>query len=196
VTRSGSTRRGPHDNSSTCVTYQSSGALIQYTHHSGVSVNRTAFRLAAVVTTLACSLATTQASAQTAKPLFAIGIQGGFTGAVMRATVFDNGAVSIDRSGAGRAPSTEHVTVPLSAGAVRAAVQLASRRHIFAIPRAAQNAVFGADIPVLSLTVYTSRGVHRVRAMGSETNHAPGTQRFFPMWTLFDALAGYPRQIG
>src|SRR5579884_2885894 len=116
----------------------------------------------------------TAAHVQDARRLFAVGISGGFTGAVMTATAYSDGTIVIQRSGAGQAPRDERRSVPLTAGAVKAASDLAGRRHIFAIPKAAQDGVFGADIPVLSLTIYGAAGAKSAHAMGSEANHVPG----------------------
>lgn len=135
------------------------------------------------------------AAAQSATPLFAVGIDGGFTGALMRATVYRDGTVAIVRSGAGRPERRESRTVPLSVAAVRAAVRLARQRHVFAIPLSAQNATIGADIPVLSLTVYGTAGALSVHAMGLDRSHPAGTGKFFPIWGIFYALAGYPSQV-
>jgi hypothetical protein len=130
-----------------------------------------------------------------AKPLFKVGISGGFTGATMRASVYRDGRVVIIRNGVGNSGTPTESRVPLSVGAVTAVLATAQRRHVLAIPRAAQDAVFGADIPVLSFTLWTNRGQFSVHAMGGEGSHAPGTRAFFPIWNLLYALAGYPPQI-
>jgi len=78
---------------------------------------------------------------------------------------------------------------------VVAVFKAAQRSHVFAIPRAVQDAVFGADIPVLSFSISTTRGQRSVQAMGGETSHAAGSQAFFPIWSLLYAIAGYPPQI-
>jgi hypothetical protein len=152
--------------------------------------------LAAMLATLLWASQDRTAQAQGATRLFAVGISGGFTGAVMTATAYSDGSVVIHREEAGRTARDERRFVPLSSGAVKAATAVAVRRQVFAIPHAAQDAVFGADVPVLSLTVYSANGVRSVHAMGSERNHVAGTGRFFPVWRLFYALAGYPGQVG
>jgi hypothetical protein len=127
-------------------------------------------------------------------PLFTLGIAGGIAGATMTATVYGDGTVVIDRTGAGSTPHTT-LTVPVETAAVKAAVALARARGVFAIPHKAQDAVIGADIPVRSLTVYTAHGTQSVHAMGGPSTHAPRTAGFFAVWGLFYALAGYPAQI-
>jgi hypothetical protein len=130
-----------------------------------------------------------------AKPLFVVGISGGFTGATMRASVYRDGRVVTVRTGAGGSGVPAETHVPLSVGAVAAVLGAAQRSHVFAIPRAAQDAIFGADIPVLSFRISTSRGQRAVHAMGGENSHASGTMAFFPIWSLLYALAGYPTQL-
>ena len=85
--------------------------------------------------------------------------------------------------------------VPLYRSSVAAAVAEASRARVFSIPRSIQDKVFGADIPVLSFTIYTGGGARSVHAMGGESNHVPGTAAFFRVWGLLYALAGYPPQV-
>lgn len=131
-----------------------------------------------------------------AQRLFTVGIQGGFTGAMMRATVYADGRVTIARQGAGRPLRQEERTVPLSLTAVAAARTLARQQRIYAIPAAVQQQTFGADVPILVLTVYSGGRTRTVQATGSERNHVSGTERFFPVWGLFYALAGYPSQLG
>jgi hypothetical protein len=129
------------------------------------------------------------------KPLFAVGISGGFTGAQMLASVYRNGRVLTIRRGAGNSSVPAETRVSLSLSAVAAVLTAAQRSHVFAIPRSVQDAVFGADIPVLSLRIATTRGQRSVHAMGGETTHAAGSQTFFPIWSLLYAIAGYPPQI-
>ncbi len=129
-------------------------------------------------------------------PLFTVGIEGGFTGTIMHASVYPDGTVIIERQGGGRPARESHATVPLNRGAVTAAVRLAQHRQVFSLSKTAQDATFGADIPIVSLTVHTSRGDRSVHAMGTERSHAPGTGRLFPVWGIFYALAGYPTQFG
>jgi hypothetical protein len=114
----------------------------------------------------------------------------------MVASVFGDGRVVTVRQGGGRSGAPQESRVPLSRGAVKAVLDLAVRRHVFDIPRSSQDAVFGADVPVLSFRISTTSGVRRVHAMGSEGNHAPGTGSFFPVWALLYALARYPSQVG
>jgi hypothetical protein len=59
-----------------------------------------------------------------------------------------------------------------------------------------QNATFGADVPVVFLKVYTARGVKAVHATGTGNSHIQGTGKFFSLWGIFYALAGYPPQVG
>lgn len=138
-------------------------------------------------------ISTAQASPQ---PLFTIGIQGGFTGVIMRASVHADGSVLIQRKGGGRALHETRTSVPLTRSAVTTAVQLAERQHVFTLPKTLQNATFGADVPVVSLTVYTARGVKEVHATGTGNSHVRGTEKFFSIWGIFYALAGYPSQVG
>src|ERR1700736_3089578 len=93
------------------------------------------------------------------KPLFAVGISGGFTGAEMVASVYLAGRVLTVHQGTGGSPTTVETRVPLSRGAVQTVLEAAVRGHVFAIPRGVQNAVFGADVPVLSFRIATTRGV-------------------------------------
>jgi hypothetical protein len=153
-------------------------------------------RLLALLAVLATTFipATIAHAASPAAHLFDVGIAGGFTGAAMTASVYADGTVVVVRQGAG-SPPRETVSVPLDRSAVKAAIGLARTRHVFALPRSAQDAIIGADIPVRSLTVYTGRGVQTVHAMGSSSGHARGTKAFFTSWSLFYALAGYPPQI-
>ena len=132
----------------------------------------------------------------TARRLFTVGIQGGFTGAIMRATVYADGQVLIARQGAGRPLHDEQKTLPISLTAVAAARTLARQQKIYAIPKSVQQQTFGADVPILVLTVYSGGQAKTVQATGSERNHVPGTGKFFPVWGLFYALAGYPSQVG
>jgi hypothetical protein len=130
------------------------------------------------------------------KPLFTVGISGGFTGAEMIASVYGNGRVLAVHQGTSGAPRTVETHVPLSRGAVQAVLNLAVRNHVFAIPRSVQDAVFGADIPVLSFRIATNRGGRSVHVMGTEGSHPAGSQAFFPVWNLLYAIAGYPPHIG
>ena len=129
------------------------------------------------------------------RPLFKVGISGGFTGAHMLASVYRDGRVLTVRRGVGNSGAPLETRVPLSVSAVVAVFKAAQRSHVFAIPRAVQDAVFGADIPVLSFSISTTRGQRSVHAMGGETSHAAGSQAFFPIWSLLYAIAGYPPQI-
>jgi hypothetical protein len=153
-------------------------------------------RLVALFALLAATLvpATTSYAAPAAAHLFDVGIAGGFTGASMTASVYADGTVVVVRRGVG-SPPRETLSLPLDPSAVKASIGVARRHHVFALPRSVQDAVIGADIPVRSLTVYTSHGVQTVHAMGSPGGHAPGTKAFFTSWSLFYALAGYPPQI-
>ena len=128
--------------------------------------------------------------------LFAVGIEGGFTGSTMTATVYPGGRIEIEREGAGRGPHTTVKNVPLSGSAVKTVLQIARSNNVYAIPKSVQNATFGADIPVRFITVPTKNGEQRVQAMGSENNHVDGADAFFPVWGLLYALAGYPSQLG
>jgi hypothetical protein len=130
-----------------------------------------------------------------ATPLFAVGIRGGFTGVQMVASVYGDGRVVTIRRGAGQAPTPVETRVPLSRGAVQVVLGAAVRSQVFAIPRSVQDAVFGADVPVLSFRMATTRGVLRVHVMGGERSHPAGSQAFFPIWSLLYALAGYPPQV-
>jgi hypothetical protein len=130
------------------------------------------------------------------KPVFAVGIQGGFTGVQMIALVYGDGRVLTVRKGAGRSNAPLETHVPLSRKAVQVVLQAAVRRHVFAIPHSVQDAVFGADIPILSFRFVTNRGIRSVHVMGGESSHPPGSQTFFPIWSLLYALAGYPPQVG
>jgi hypothetical protein len=130
------------------------------------------------------------------KPLFAVGIKGGFIGIQMMASVYGDGRVFTVRKGAGRSNTPLETHVPLSRKAVQVVLKAAVRGHVFAIPRTVQDAVFGADIPILSFRIMTNRGIRSVHVMGGESSHPPGSQAFFPIWNLLYALAGYPTQIG
>ena len=130
-----------------------------------------------------------------AKPLFVVGIQGGFTGVQMVASVYRDGRVVTVRRGAGRSGTPVETRIPLNPKAVQIVLQAAVRNHVFAIPRSVQDAVFGADIPVLSLRFVTRSGARSVHVMGGESSHPAGSQAFFPIWSLLYALAGYPPQI-
>jgi hypothetical protein len=130
------------------------------------------------------------------KPLFTVGISGGFTGAEMLASVYGDGRVLAVHQGTGGAPRTVETNVPLSRGAVQAVLNLAVRSHVFAIPRSVQDAVFGADIPLLSFRITSNRGARSVHVMGTEGSHPAGSQVFFPVWNLLYAIAGYPPHIG
>ena len=92
------------------------------------------------------------------KPLFTVGISGGFTGAHMLAAVYRDGRVLTVRRGVGNSGAPLETRVPLSVSAVVAVFKAAQRSHVFAIPRAVQDAVFGADIPVLSFSISTTGG--------------------------------------
>lgn len=133
--------------------------------------------------------------APSSAPLFSVGIQGGFTGATMLATVYSDGRVSTVRQGAGRGKTVAETRVPLSLTAVTTVIQAARKSGALKIPKALQDRTFGADIPVLSFRLHTGRGVQAVHAMGSETDHVPGTEPFFPIWGLLYAIAGYPGQL-
>jgi hypothetical protein len=139
---------------------------------------------------------TLRLSSDPSKPLFSVGIQGGFIGAVMTATVYGDGRVQTVRQGAGRPVRSAVVTVPLSRSALKKVVQLAQRTRVFALPKSLQDQQFGADIPVLSLRLYTTSGIKSVHATGGENSHVKGTEAFFPIWGLLYALAGYPSQLG
>jgi hypothetical protein len=130
------------------------------------------------------------------KPLFTVGIRGGFTGAQMVASVYGDGRVLTVRRGTGASPTTVETHVPLSRGAVQTVLAAAVRSHVFAIPRSVQDAAFGADIPVLSFRIVTTRGARSVHVMGTEGSHPADSQAFFPIWSLLHAIAGYPPQIG
>jgi hypothetical protein len=131
-----------------------------------------------------------------AQPLFVVGITGGFTGIQMVASVYRDGRVVTVRRGAGRSNAPVETHVPLSRNAVQVVLGAAVRSHVFAIPRSVQDAVFGADIPVLFFRVATTTGVRRVHVMGGESSHPAGSQAFFPIWSLLYAIAGYPPQVG
>ena len=130
-----------------------------------------------------------------AKPLFVVGIKGGFTGIQMVASVYRDGRVVTVRRGAGQSNAPVETRVPLSRDAVQIVLGAAVRSHVFAIPRNVQDAVFGADIPVLSLRFVTTSGARSVHVMGGESSHPAGSQAFFPTWSLLYALAGYPPQV-
>jgi hypothetical protein len=130
-----------------------------------------------------------------AKPLFVVGIQGGFTGVQMVASVYRDGRVVTLRRGAGRSSTPVETRVPLSRNAVQVVLGAAVRGHVFAIPRSVQDAVFGADIPVLSFRFVTTSGARSVHVMGGESSHPAGSQAFFPIWSLLYAIAGYPPQV-
>jgi hypothetical protein len=130
------------------------------------------------------------------KPLYDVGISGGFTGASMVATVYGNGQVRIvRRRGAGERQETIG-SVPLVRSGVLAVARLAERNGALAIPKATQDRPYGADIPVLSFRLYTTGGVKSAHVMGVAGSHLPGTGAFFPIWALLHALAGYPSQLG
>jgi hypothetical protein len=129
------------------------------------------------------------------KPLFTVGISGGFTGVQMVASAYRDGRVLTVRLGLGRSSAPVETRVPLSLGAVQAVLGAAMRSHVFAIPRSVQDAVFGADVPVLTFRIATTRGVRSVHVMGGERNHPAGSQAFFPIWSLLYAIAGYPPQV-
>ena len=114
----------------------------------------------------------------------------------MIASVYRDGRVVTVRQGAGRSGTPVETRVPLSVIAVQKVLGWAVSSHVFSIPRSVQDAVFGADIPVLSLSIATNSGVRRVHVMGGEFSHPPGSAAFFPLWSLLDALAGYPPQVG
>jgi hypothetical protein len=129
------------------------------------------------------------------KPLFTVGISGGFTGVQMVASAYRDGHVLTVRLGLGRSSAPAETRVPLSRGAVQVVLEAAVRSHVFAIPRSVQDAVSGADVPVLSFRIATTRGVLGVHVMGGEGSHPAGSGAFFPIWSLLYAVAGYPPQI-
>jgi hypothetical protein len=129
------------------------------------------------------------------KPVFTVGISGGFTGVQMVASADRDGRVLTVRLGLGRSSAPVETRVPLSLGAVQVVLGQATRSHVFAVPRSVQDAVFGADVPVLTFRIATTRGVRSVHVMGGERNHPAGSQAFFPIWSLLYAIAGYPPQV-
>jgi hypothetical protein len=70
------------------------------------------------------------------KPLFTVGISGGFTGVQMVASAYRDGRVLTVRLGLGRSSAPVETRVPLSLGAVQAVLGAAMRSHVFAIPPA------------------------------------------------------------
>lgn len=136
-----------------------------------------------------------RAASDPSKPLFTVGISGGFTGARMRAQVYVTGEVRTLREGANSPKTVAETRVPLSRGAVQAVLDAAARTRVFTISRSVQDRTFGADIPVLSFAVATNSGVRSVHIMGTEGSHPAGSGAFFPIWGLLYALAGYPSQI-
>jgi hypothetical protein len=113
----------------------------------------------------------------------------------MVASVYRDGRVVTVRRGAGRSGTPVETRVPLSRDAVQIVLGAAVRNHIFTIPRSVQDAVFGADIPVLSFRFVTTSGARCVHVMGGESSHPAGSQAFFPIWSLLYALAGYSPQV-
>jgi hypothetical protein len=146
--------------------------------------------------TLVHSSSTSAIRQATSLPLFSVGIQGGFTGIIMDASVYADGRVTVTRQGGGRSTRTAETTVPLSVSAVKLAVKAARTTGVFSIPKSVQNATFGADVPVRVLRILDGTRIRTVRAMGSEVNHVRGAGSLFPVWGLLYALAGYPAQVG
>ena len=112
----------------------------------------------------------------------------------MRADVYVDGRVTIERRGVGH-PGTVETHVLVSRRAVQIILTVAEQHGVFRIPTSVQNGQFGADIPVLSLSMFTTHGERSVHATGTETHHVAGVGAFFPIWSLLYAVAGYPPQF-